>query len=107
MLLELDADAADEVRRAFNAAEAIVDFRGIPQIIHEYHGLGPVRAHIVTERRPLPEDLMESGVLGVKAALPVAQSGDERSTEILAQNVPIWPAGLVEGVLNYVREALA
>ena len=57
-------------------------------------------------RRPLPVDPVAAGILGVEHALAVAQAGDEGAAGILAQDVAVRAALLLEGVLDHVRQAL-
>ena len=106
-LQERQADAADQIGRAIDAAEALMDLLGVAQVVDEDHHLGAFGACIPADRRPLPVDAVGAGVLGVEGALAVAQPGHERAAGILAQNVAVRAALLLEGVLNHAGEPLA
>src|SRR6185436_5446051 len=68
--------------------------------------LGPVPAHVVADRRTLPVDSVRACILCVQDALAVAQAGDEGAAGVLAQNVAVRAALLLESVLHDAGEAL-
>ena len=68
--LERQADAADDVGRAGNAAEALIDLVRIAQVVDQHHDLGAFGAGIVADRGALPVDLVAAGIRGVSMPSP-------------------------------------
>src|SRR5262245_9401959 len=78
------SEAADEIGRAVDAGEALVDRAGGGQAVDEHHGARALAAEVPAERRPLPEHPQVAGILGVEDALAIAQSRDHRAAGLLA-----------------------
>src|SRR5262249_8773372 len=65
---------ADEMGRAVDAAEALIDRVGARQVVDQHHGASAFAAGIEAERRALPVHTQIAGVPGIKRAFAVAQS---------------------------------
>src|SRR5690606_9562947 len=104
ILLELDAEAADEIGRALDTAKSLIDFRGIAEIVDKDHGLRRFGAGVVANRRALPEDLVIAGILRIEHALAVAQTQNVCAARILAQHVAVRTA--LAGVHGFDRLAV-
>src|SRR4029453_16584092 len=99
-LQECDADAADQIGRAVDAAEALIDFLGIAQVVDEHHHLGALGTPVVANRWPLPVYASAAGILGVEDTLPVAQTGDKGPARLLAKDVAVRAPLFLEHVLH-------
>src|ERR1043166_2220052 len=62
------ADAADQVGRAVDAGEALVDRARRREIVDQHHGARAFAADVPAKRRPLPVHLQVARVLGVERA---------------------------------------
>src|SRR5688500_13553805 len=98
------ADAADQIGRAVDAGEALVDRAGRRQAVDQHHGARAFAAHVPAQRRSRPVDAQVADVLRITRALAVAQSADERAAALLAQHVAVRLAPGGEVALHHTRE---
>src|SRR5713101_7054423 len=96
---------AHEIRRAVDAAEALVHRLRRRQIVDQHHGAGPFAADVPTERGTLPIDPQIAGVLGVQRAFAVTQPADESAAGFLAEDVAVVQAPLAHRPLDDLRQA--
>src|SRR6478752_3837826 len=94
------AEAADDVGRAVEAGEALVDRVGGGQIIDQRHGARAVATPVEAERGTLPIDAQVTGILGVERAFAVAQAGDESSGPFLTEDIAVGQAPLADRLLD-------
>src|SRR5215475_9787378 len=66
------AEAADDVGRAVDADEALIDRLRRGQVVDQRHGARAVAAPVEADRRALPEDAQVTGILGVERAFAIA-----------------------------------
>ncbi|SOR30787.1 protein of unknown function [Methylorubrum extorquens] len=99
------AEAADEVGRAVDAAEAAVEVAHGGQVVDEHHGARAVAADIEAERRPLPVDPALPGIAGIERALAEAQAADDGAGRLLSQDVAVGLAPAPGRLLDGEREA--
>src|SRR4051794_37670961 len=78
------AEAADEVGRAVDAHETLIECVREGHVVDQHHGAGAVAAHVEPERRTLPEYLALARIAGEELALAVAQSAEEGPGGFLA-----------------------
>lgn len=94
------AKTADEISRAADAGEALIDRVGRGEIVDQHHRSGAFAAVIETDRRALPEYPAVASILCIKIAVAVAQAADERATSFLSKNIAIGLAPATERCLN-------
>src|SRR5262245_59212736 len=97
--------AADEVGRAVDAGETLVDRVGGWQVVDQHHRARAFAAEVEAERRPLPKDPEVAGVLGVEDAFAVTQPRDHGAAGFLPQHVAVGEPKLATRLLDYLREA--
>src|SRR5207253_8127939 len=90
------AEAADDIGRAVDADEALIDRLRRGQIVDQRHGARAVAAPVEADRRTLPVDAQVAGVLGVERTLAVTQAGDERAGPFLAEHIAVGQAPLAD-----------
>src|SRR5262249_4429693 len=98
------AEAADEISRAVDAAEALIDCVGGREVVHQHHRTGALTAEIPSDRRALPEHAHVAGILGVERSLAVAQAGHERAAALLPEDVTIGLTPIAHCSLDHARK---
>src|SRR6188472_2395799 len=88
------AEPTDEISRAVDAGEALIDRLGGGQVIDEDHGARAIAAPVEPDRWPLPEHPQIASIACVERALAVAQARDERAAGLLTQDVAVGLAPL-------------
>src|SRR5262245_46570693 len=81
------ADAPDQIRRAVDAGEALIDRPGGGQVVDEHHRARAFAADVPAKRRALPVDFQVAGVLGVERALAITKAADERAAALLPKHI--------------------
>ena len=98
--LVVDAQAADQIGRAFDAGEAAEDRVLVLQIIAQGEDAAGVAAEIRADRRPLPEDLQRALVLHVEQATAIARADGDGGRAFLAGDVGGGSAVVAEQALD-------
>src|SRR5207248_1132367 len=83
------ADAADQIGRAIDAGETLVDRAGRGQAVNQHHAAGAFAADVPAECRALPVDAQVAGIFGVERALAEPQPADEGAAAFLAEHVAV------------------
>src|SRR5215471_19336708 len=94
------AEPPDEIGRAIDAPEALIDRVGARQIVNEHHGAGAFAASVEANRRALPEHAQIASVAGIERALAIAQPRNERAARFLAENVAVGLSPVADRLLD-------
>src|SRR6266436_304336 len=94
------AEAANEVGRAVDAAEAIENRSDLRQVVDQHHGPRTISAGVEADARSLPEHAQIAGISCIKHAVAVAQAADKGTARLLAQNITVRQSPLAHGFLD-------
>src|SRR5690606_35635175 len=88
VLLEIHTEPADQIGRAFDAAEALaIDVARGRGIIDQHQRARAVAAEIEADRGALPIDLLAGAILVIDHALAIAQAADKGAGAFLADDI--------------------
>src|SRR6266852_6437839 len=99
------SEPADEIGRAVDADETLVDRLGGRQAVDQHHGARALAAEIEPDRGTLPEHPQVAGILGVEHAVAVADAGHDRAAGLLAEDVAVRQTPLAARLLDDLGEA--
>src|SRR5450631_4075059 len=98
-------EAAYKIGRPGDAGKSLVDRLGRREAVDQHHGPRALAAEIPSERRPLPEHLEITGILGIEHAFAIAQAAEKGAPGLLAKHVSIGQAPLRDRLFDQGGEA--
>src|SRR6266581_2437034 len=104
--LIIDAGAADEIEAAVDAGEALEDVLGLGQVVDQDEDLRGVGAEVEADRGALPIDLLAAAALQRQHAVAIAQADADGAGELLALDVAVGPALVLEGLFDDLGQPL-